>query len=351
MPYLCEMRKILFLISIVLLTVSCGENESTNNSAFYADTLSAKEKNDFRLVELEDLLSKEPSNQSAWIEKGEICKENYDFVCALDAGAKAYAIDSTNIEARMLYAWTLMNKPNSQLVDLESAQKHYKYVLSVKENNPAVLVELANTYSLTGDFQTAFKFVNDALRIDDKFRDAYVLKGSMYKTQGNINFALSSYQTAVQLDPDFFMGHLNIAWLLTENEDHKLAMEYYRNALELDPKSVNAYYGIAKSYQDMEQFDEAQNYYRQLLEVDPDFYYAYFNQGIIKQYFQAQLDSAIYYYDMSISVQPEFVKGWHQLGEVYLEQGRKPDAARVFSKVLELNPDYEPTLEAKEKLR
>lgn len=330
---------------------SCGENETDNNATFYTDSLSVKERNELRLNELEALLTENPSNQSAWIEKGEICKENYDFVCALDAGAKAYTIDSTNVEARMLYAWTLMNKPNSELVDIERAKKHYKYVLSVKENNPAVLVELANTYSLTGDFETAFKFVNDALRIDDKFRDAYVLKGSMYKTQGNNKLALSSYQTAVQLDPDFFMGHLNIGWLLTEIEDHTLALEYYRNAVDLDPQSVNAYYGIAKSYQDLEEFDEAQSYYRQLLQVDPTFYYAYFNQGIIKHYFQEQLDSAIYYYDMSTSVQPEFVRGWHQLGEVYLEQGRKPDAARVFSVVLELNPEYEPTLIAKEKLR
>lgn len=345
------MRKNLLFFGIIVLMTSCGENELDNNTAFYADSLSVKEKNELRLTELEVLLTENPSNQSAWIEKGEICKENYDIICALDAGAKAYAIDSTNVEARMLYAWTLMNKPNTELVDLERAKKHYKYVLSVKENNPAVLVELANTYSLTGDFETAFKFVNDALRIDDKFRDAYVLKGSMYKTQGNNKLALSSYQTAVQLDPDFFMGHLNIGWLLSEIEDHKLALEYYRNAVDLDPQSVNAYYGIAKSYQDMEQFDEAQVYYRQLLEVDPTFHYAYFNQGIIKQYFQEQLDSAIYYYDRSTSVQPEFVKGWHQLGEVYLEQGRKPDAARVFSKVLELNPEHEPTLIAKEKLR
>jgi tetratricopeptide (TPR) repeat protein len=345
------MKKIQGLIGILFLLYSCGEAVTNDVESFFADSLTGKEKSELRLSELEGLLAEQPDNQALWVEKGYICKEQYDFVCALDAGAKAYAIDSTNVEARMLYAWTLMNKPNTQLVDIERAKKHYKYVLSVKANDPAVMVELANTFSLTGDFETAFKYVNDALRIDDKFRDAYVLKGSMYKTQGNTKFALSSYQTAVQVDPDFFMGHLNIGWLLSEMEDHVLALEYYKNALELDPESINAYYGVAKSYQDMGQFDEAQAYYRQLLQVDPDFHYAYFNQGIIKQYFQAQLDSAVYYYDLSTSVQPEFVKGWHQLGEVYLNQGRKPDAARVFSKVLELNPDYKPTLLAKEKLR
>lgn len=345
------MRKCFLFFGLAVFLVSCGDTETVNNAAFYEDTLSLNEQRSIRLNELDQILVEDPNNLAAWIEKGKLCKENYDIVCALDAGAKAYAMDSTNIDARMLYAWTLINKPTTGLLDIERAKKHYKYVLSVKENDPAVLVELANTYALTGDFETGFKYVNDALRIDVKFRDAYVLKGSMYKTRGNTKLALSSYQTAIQLDPEFFMGHLNIGWLLSEMEDHNLALEYYRNAVELDPKSVNAYYGIAKSYQDLNQFDEAQQYYRELLKVDPEFYYAYFNQGVIKQYFQQQLDSAIFYYNKSTSVEPEFVKGWHQLGEVYLEQGRNPDAARVFSRVLELNPDYEPTLIAKEKLR
>lgn len=333
------------------MLASCGEGNNSTPDEFFTDTLSGTDRIAIRIAELEGLLSNDPKNINAWMEKGELCKEKYDFVCALDAGAKAYAIDSTNIAARRLYAWTLINKPNASLEDVERAKKHFKYALSVTPNDPGLMVDLANTFSMTGDYETAFKFVNDALRMDNKLRDAYVLKGSMYKIAGNYDLALSSYQTAVQVDPNFFMGHINIGWLLSEMERHQMALEYYENALSLDPYSINAYYGIAMSYQDLGRYPEAHSAYRSLLKVDPNFHIAYFNQGIIKRVFEKELDSAVYYLRYSVTVQPEFVKGHHELGEVYFEQGRIADAARSYSKALEINADYEPTLKAKEKLR
>lgn len=348
LPYLklSYLFSIVFLISLI---TSCDNNEVEKNDQYYTDS---KDKNDTnRLEVLADSVEKDPDNVELWIELGELCKEDLNFKCALDAGARAYILDSTNIEARKLYAWSLINKPNPPLEDIERSKKHYKYVLSVKQNDPATMVELANTYSLTGDFKTAIKYINDALRIDEEFRDAYVLKGSIYKTTEKLDLALSSYQTAVQLDPDYFIGHLQIGWLLTEMEDHKLALEYYENAADLKPKNLNAAYGIAKSLQDLEQYDEALAGYRKLLKVDSTAYVSYFNQGYIKHYHQKELDSAIYYYNELLDNDPEYIHGWYQLGEAYFSEGRKADAARAFSEALRIDENYQPAIDASQKLR
>jgi tetratricopeptide (TPR) repeat protein len=245
----------------------------------------------------------------------------------------------------------LINKPNPPLEDIENSKKHYKYVLSVKPNDPSTMVELANTYSLTGDFESALKYINDALRINEEYRDAYVLKGSIYKTTEKFDLALSSYQTAVQLDPDFFIGHLQTGWLLTEMKDHELALEYYENAAELKPDNLNASYGIAKSLQDMGKYQEALTGYRELLKIDSTAYVAYFNQGYIKQYHQEQLDSAIYYYYELLEVEPKYIQGWYQLGEAYYSEGRETDAARAFSEALRIDKNYQPAIDASQKLR
>ena len=344
--------KLNFLFSILFLTLifsSCDETEETQSEQFYAESENVKESN--RLEVLADSVEKNPNNVELWIELGELCKEDLNFKCALDAGARAYVLDSTNIDARKLYAWSLINKPNPPLEDIERSKKHYKYVLSVKPNDPATLVELANTYSLTGDFKTALKYINDALRIDEEYRDAYVLKGSIYKTTEKFDLALSSYQTAVQLDPDFFIGHLQIGWLLTEMGDHKLALEYYENAAEIKPENLNAAYGIAKSLQDLERFDEALKGYRTLLDIDSTAYVGYFNQGYIKHYHQKQLDSAIYFYNELLDVEPDYIHGWYQLGEAYYSVGRQADAARAFSEALRIDENYQPAIEASQKLR
>jgi len=348
LPFL-KLRYLVSFISVTIIFISCDNNKIKDSDQYYADANIVKETN--RLELLADSVEKDPNNVQLWIEIGELCKEDLNFKCALDAGARAYILDSTNIEARKLYAWSLINKPNPPLEDIENSKKHYKYVLSVKPKDPAVMVELANTYSLTGDFKTAIKYINDALKIDEEYRDAYVLKGSIYKTTEKLDLALSSYQTAVQLDPDFFIGHLQIGWLLTEMGNHKLALEYYENASELKPENLNAAYGIAKSQQDLGKFDEALKGYRELLEIDSTAYVAYFNQGYIKHYHQSELDSAIYYYNELLDVEPEYIHGWYQLGEAYYSKGREADAARAFSKALRIDENYQPAIDASQKLR
>lgn len=339
----------IFLVGFIF---SCSNQEESDTIAeqftVKEDTLKVDDK---RLEELNLMLENDAENQQAWLEVGEICREKLDFKCALNAGAKAFIIDSTNLAARKLYAWTLINKPNPPLPDIDRAKRHYRYVLSEEPKNLDVMVELANCYSLTGDFKTAFKFTNDALKIDDKHRDAYVLKGSIYRLVENYEFALSSYQTAVQIDPEFFIGHLEIGYLHSDLGDHKMALEYYENAVELDPESINALYGVAISHQELQQFEDAQRAYNRLLEVNPKFYISYMNQGAIHHDYLNDLDSAVYYYNKALEVEPEAVRVWHNLGAAYLQQGRKSDAARAFNEVLTLNPDYEPTLLLKEELR
>ncbi|MEX1193214.1 MAG: tetratricopeptide repeat protein [Brumimicrobium sp.] len=338
----------LLYILTTFLFVACDENKPDKSGKYYTDS----EKTDTNSLQaLADSVEKNPDNIKLWIKLGELCKEDLNFKCALDAGARAYMLDSTNLDARKLYAWSLINKPQAPLEDIERSKKHYKYVLSVKKNDPETMVNLANTYSLTGDFKTAIKYINDALRIDEEYRDAYVLKGSIYKTMEKFDLALSSYQTAVQIDPDYFIGHLQIGWLLTEMEDHKLALEYYENAAELKPKNLNATYGIAKSLQDLGKYDKALAGYRTLLRNDSTAYVAYFNQGYIKHYYQEELDSAVYFYNRLLDEQPEYIHGWYQIGEAYFAQGRQADAARAFSKALRIDDEYEPAIEASQKLR
>ncbi len=338
-----------FALLVSLLFFSCTHQESKEAEQFFVQD--DKNSDLDSLSKIQQELKKEPENIQLWIKKGKLCKDHLNFKCALDAGAKAYMLDSTNIEARRLYAWSLINKPNAPIADIERAKNHFKYILSIQPKDPETLVDLANTYSLTGDFKTAMKYINDALRIDKHYRDGYVLKGSIYKTIGNNDLALSSYQTALQIDPDYFIGQLNTGWLLTKMGNHKLALEYYQNAADLKPKNLNALYGIAKSQQDLETYDEALKEYRKINQVDSLFYISYFNQGFIKQYYQNELDSATYFFKKVLEINPKYKRAWYQLGENYLEKGEKSDAASAFGKALKIDPNFKPARDAADKLR
>lgn len=300
---------------------------------------------------LDSLLALYPDSVPLLIEQGNLYADAFMMDQALDMGSKAFRLDSNNVAARELYANALNNRPNRTVSEVELAQKHFKYVVKKQPKNTKALVSLASTYSQLGDFEKSFQYINEALRVDKRYRDAYILKGSNYLALGKRDLALSSYETAIQQDPKFFIGYMKLGYMYTEDLKHDLALQYYLTASELEPKSTDALYGVAYSYQESGKYDKALASYRHLLEIDSTYHLALFNQGFIKQEYQKQIDSAVYFYRTATEMKPEFVKGWHNLGVCYMEQNRRADAARAFATALKLNPDFELSRQAAEKLK
>jgi len=331
------MRIILYFTFVVVgFLTSCGESEKN---------VQAGPKN------IDSLLVIYPDSVPLLVLKGNKLAGNYQFDEALDFGSKAFRLDSNSIDARFLYATALNNRATRSVKDVELALRHFKYIVGKQPRDTKALVSLAAAFSQLGDFDNSFRYVNEALKIDSKYRDAYILKGSNFLALGKRDLAKSSYETAVQQDTKFFEGFMKLGWMYTEDNQHIFALEYYKTALALEPKSVDAQYGIAYSLQEMQKYNEALAEYRHLLEIDQNYYLALFNQGYIKQFHQNEVDSALYFYESALEMEPEFVKAWHNVGLCYKTKGNKIQALKSFSKALKFNPEYELSRQEADKLR
>lgn len=299
---------------------------------------------------LDSLVKKYPDSVPLLVEQGNHYLEGYFYSEALNLGARAFRLDSNNIEARFLYANALNNIQGRSVVDVAQAQNHFLKVVEKQPRNKKAYVALASTYAQQGEFDRAFEYTNKVLRMDARYRDAYILKGSTYLALGKRDLAKSSYETAIQQDAEFYEGYMALAYLYSEDGD-PVALEYFRTAATLKPSSTDAKYGVAYSYQQQEKFEEALASYRDLLQLNPEFHLALFNQAYIKQFHQDQLDSAIYFYSSAIDLQPEFVKAWHNMGLCYVSKGDKTNALKCFGKALKYNPDYELSRKEADKLR
>jgi tetratricopeptide (TPR) repeat protein len=89
---------------------------------------------------------------------------------------------------------------------------------------------MARTYAIENAYDKAFEFVDEALKRDKYLRDAYVLKGMMFRAQNKIDLAISSFQTAVEMDANFYSGYVALGNLYEQKND-PLAFEYYKTAL------------------------------------------------------------------------------------------------------------------------
>jgi tetratricopeptide (TPR) repeat protein len=328
--------KYLFLILPVFFLINCGDSK-TNNS---------------KPLSIDSLIVLYPDSVPLLIQHGSKMLKEFKFDKAIEDGAKAFRLDSNNIDARQLYADILNNRPTRTVSDILIAQRHFNYIIKKEPKNTKALVSLATTYSQQQNFDKSFQYINLALRIDPKYRDGYVLKGTNYLQLGNLELAKSSYETAVQQDPKFFEAYVMLGSIY-QSEENEICLEYYLTAAKLKPRNLEVLYSIAYANQDFNRIEEAKKYYRKMIEIDTTYSQALFQQGYIKQWLdkKTDLDSAMYFYNSAIQTTPNYVEAWHNLGLCYLDKGDKPNAMQSFRHDLKYDPTFELSKEMINKIK
>jgi tetratricopeptide (TPR) repeat protein len=330
------MRYLIYFLPLFL--ISCGGGKTSNSLPKDLDSLLSYHAERFQAdtsnLELRKLYV------DVLIEHGNKKLKELDFSKALDSGAKAFRLDSANINARMLFADVINNRPERSQDDIAAAQRHYAFIVKKQPKSTKALVGLASTYSQQQDFENSFRYINQALRIDPRYRDAYVLKGTNYLFLGKIDLAKSSYETAVQQDPQFFEAYLMLGSIY-QAEKNPICIEYYTTAAELQPKNADVLYSLAYAKQVFGRADEALPLYRKMIQLDTTYHEALFQIAHIKQFEIGDLDSAIYYYKSALQTEPRFVEAWHNLGLCYEDLGDKTRALQSYAKALKYNPEFE----------
>ena len=316
------MRYLVFLLPLLL--ISCRENKPVKKLP----------------KDLDSLIGIFPDSVELLVKRGNMLLEVYKYDKAMADGAKAFRLDSNNVEARLLFAEVLNNRPERKIDDIVSAQRHYDLIIKKDKKNLKALIGLASTYSQLQDYEVSFKYINQVLRINPRYRNAYVLKGSNYLKLGKIELAKSSYETAVQQDPDFYEAYIMLG-ALYQGEKNPICIEYYTTASELRPKDPDVLYSLAYAKQQFGKEEDAVRLYRKMIQIDTTYAEALFQIGYIKQFVIGDLDSAIYYYNSAIVTEPRYVEAWHNMGLCYEDKGDKTRALQSYAKALKYNPEFE----------
>lgn len=151
------------------------------------------------------------------------------------------------------------------------------------------------------------------------------------------------------LDPEAFDCNLRARDFLHRRTKHSVhfAIQLFQRATELDPRYAPAYAGLGLAYSILyQQFErkeawvetaiesglKALMYDSTLSEAHAALGLAYFNKGL--------LDDALAAAQKAIELDPGDFLGYWILGRLYVITDRDRDAVELFTKVLEINPDY-----------
>ena len=323
-----------FFLSTLLLT-SCGDkNPEEQVSETNVNSYQAID-GDAELARLEQLLEQDPNNAALLAQRADILFKLFRQDEGLSDIAKAFRLDSNNLEVRRVHAGYMMGQ-----LKILSARDDYNFIIERDPGNAEAYLGMARTYAVEGNNAKAFQFTDEALKRNVKFRDAYVLKGMMFRADGKIDLSISSYQTAVEIDPNYYSGYIALG-NLHEIKNSPLALDFYKTALDVDPKGLEAMYGIAMVEQNRRNLEEAKAYYRSILAIEPEYYTALYNQGYIKLVYESEYDSATYFFQKTVDIEPLYTDAWFNLGLSEQARGKNREALKAFKETLKIDPDYE----------
>jgi len=144
--------------------------------------------------------------------------------------------------------------------------------------------------------------------------------------------ATEKFKKAIQLDSTFAMAYCYLA--RTDNPEYiEKAVQYSDRAGQLDRYFILIYNSILSKKRPM-----AFRLLHEMIKKFPDEKYAYMLLAQ-QEWYSDRLDSAVYYYDMALQIDPMFKNACAEMAQVYNRKGDLENAVRVVDKYIELAPD------------
>ncbi len=153
------------------------------------------------------------------------------------AGAiNAEAILSQIATAKAIYFQGDTTTANQQFCDI---------IKKTKRKNPVVLYQIAETYATAPkkNLNYAQNYLNDAIKLDDKNINYYILLGDVLleKSTSNASAATEQYNKALAIDPNAAKVIVRKAKIYQRVQNYKLANEEYKKAQAVDPNYAPAF--------------------------------------------------------------------------------------------------------------
>ncbi|HXH17610.1 MAG TPA: tetratricopeptide repeat protein [Chitinophagales bacterium] len=245
----------------------------------------------------------------------------------------AIKLDSTN------------GKFYSTLGEIYFSKQEYTRAITALEKghkqNPddiELTLQLAKYQLYVGEKAKSIQLLDEVLKKNMFYAEAYFLKGMVFKEIGDTSKAISNFQTAVEQNPNYYDAYMQLGLLLTKKKN-KLAPDYFSNALKIDSTSYEARYGIAMYYQEVKNYTKALELYRQMILDYPQDKDAYYNTGYI--YFQMDsLEKAARSFERAIGVDPTYADAYYMRGLCAEAAKDFKNARYYYQQALNLIPEH-----------
>ena len=241
--------------------------------------------------------------------------------------------------------------------NLNIAEASLKKAIEIDPKLPLAYCQLARIYSLQKKFKESDDSINETLKLDPEFSEAYAVKGLNLNLQDKLNAAVESYKKAAEFSKDDIAKsgfYDRMGLILMKITLYDEALDYFEKALDIQPKNAWIHHNYSLLLGAMYRFDDAIEQSEKALKL-ADFgaahsYLAnlYFAKGEKIYWKEKDQDEGLKYFQKALEQDPSHQNAMCGVAYYYFDQSKKSDkkkdpldqAKTRFQKVLSINSNH-----------
>lgn len=194
-------------------------------------------------------------------------------------------------------------------------------------------------YVLLDDYQDAIKWLEKAVELDNKNKEAWYYLGRAYYTKARLGEARKAFETILELEPSNARAENNLGLILETEGKPTEAMDAYRKAIawqeQTPPLSEQPYVNLGNLLAEQGRLQEAIAPLEKAATLAPNDAYSHMTLGVAYRKV-GEMEKSRRELVRATELDPDNPKAHYQLGRVYKEMKQLDHAKAEFARAAEL---------------
>ncbi len=128
---------------------------------------------------------------------------------------------------------------------------------------------LATIYKFKSEHLIALKLLNQSIKLDPLYAEAYADIGAIYIEINNVSMAIGYLEKSLEIKPKGLAPNINLGLVYRKLGKYKVALKYFSQALNINPNNSNLNFNIGQIYEQYKDFNKTIFFYRKSLLANP----------------------------------------------------------------------------------
>ena len=212
-----------------------------------------------------------------------------------------------------------------------------KELMEFDQDAPETWCVAGNCYSLQKEHESAIKYLEKAIKVDQNFAYAYTLLGHELISAERLDQAMTYFRNAVRLDPRHWNAWCGLGCIYYKNELYANAELYYMKALKIAPTNPVLMCQLAVVQHACKKSDAAIETLSKALQIDPENALCRFHRATIYSAVDKNKE-ALTELDELKQLVPKESMVYFLIGKIHKRTGNTHTALMNFSWAMELDP-------------